>query len=54
MEWAENNYYKLLIPQQTAELVPVAPFWDDYARNDAQERRSCRATWVRRRATSPR
>ena len=31
MEWAENNYYKLPIAQQTADLVPVNAFWADYA-----------------------
>lgn len=30
-EWAETNYYKLLIGQQTADLVPVGPFWAEYA-----------------------
>ncbi|MBX9585368.1 MAG: hypothetical protein K2X87_34100, partial [Gemmataceae bacterium] len=30
-EWAENNYYQLLIGQQTADLVPVSPFWAEYA-----------------------
>ncbi|QEL20900.1 hypothetical protein [Limnoglobus roseus] len=33
MEWAENNYYKLVIAQQTADLVPVSPFWQDYSRH---------------------
>ncbi len=33
MEWAENNYYKLLIAQQTADLVPVNAFWADYAKH---------------------
>ena len=33
-EWAENNYYKLLIQQQTADLVGVNPFWLDYAKHD--------------------
>jgi len=33
-EWAENNYYKLRIQQQLADLVPVAEFWQDYARHD--------------------
>ncbi len=33
MEWAENNYYKLLINQQTADLVPVNTFWADYAKH---------------------
>ena len=30
-EWAENNYYKLRIVEQTADLVPVNAFWRDYA-----------------------
>ncbi|MDA1139938.1 MAG: hypothetical protein O3B01_15290 [Planctomycetota bacterium] len=30
-EWAENNYYKLTIHQQTADLVKVNGFWNDYA-----------------------
>jgi len=30
-EWAENNYYKLLIEEQLAQLVPVNGFWKDYA-----------------------
>ena len=30
-EWAENNYYKLRIVDQNAELVPVNAFWRDYA-----------------------
>jgi hypothetical protein len=34
MEWAENNYYKLLIGQQVADLVPVNPFWADYASHE--------------------
>ncbi len=33
MEWAENNYYKLLIQQQVADLVPVNTFWADYAKH---------------------
>ena len=35
-EWAENNYYKLPIDQQIADLVPVSPFWLDYARHDGK------------------
>ncbi len=31
MEWAENNYYRLPIEEQTAELVTVNAFWRDYA-----------------------
>jgi len=30
-EWAENNYYKLRITEQNAELVTVNAFWRDYA-----------------------
>lgn len=30
-EWAENNYYKLRIAEQIAELVTVNAFWRDYA-----------------------
>ncbi|MBN2582419.1 MAG: hypothetical protein JXL80_05075, partial [Planctomycetes bacterium] len=30
-EWAENNYYHLTIDQQTADLVTVNAFWNDYA-----------------------
>ncbi len=30
-EWAENNYYKLRITEQAAELVTVNAFWRDYA-----------------------
>lgn len=30
-EWAENNYYKLRIDEQNAELVTVNTFWRDYA-----------------------
>ncbi|MCE9566859.1 MAG: hypothetical protein K8U57_33050 [Planctomycetes bacterium] len=35
-EWAENNYYKIRIQQQLADLVPVAEFWQDYARHDGK------------------
>ncbi|MCP3692670.1 MAG: hypothetical protein GY917_10790, partial [Planctomycetaceae bacterium] len=30
-EWVENNYYRLPIEQQNAELVKVNAFWNDYA-----------------------
>ncbi|WP_395736053.1 autotransporter-associated beta strand repeat-containing protein [Prosthecobacter sp.] len=30
-EWAENNYYKLRISAQNADLVTVNSFWRDYA-----------------------
>ncbi len=30
-EWAENNYYKLRITEQNAELITVNAFWRDYA-----------------------
>jgi hypothetical protein len=33
-EWAENNYYHLLITAQIGELVPPSSFWLDYARHD--------------------
>jgi hypothetical protein len=33
-EWAENNYYRLPIEQQNADLVTVNAFWNDYARHD--------------------
>lgn len=33
-EWVENNYYKLPIEQQNAELVKVNGFWNDYASHD--------------------
>jgi hypothetical protein len=35
-EWAENNYYKRLIQQQIADLVPVDPFWLDFAKHDGK------------------
>ncbi|MFO0926018.1 MAG: hypothetical protein U0736_03140 [Gemmataceae bacterium] len=35
-EWAENNYYKLPIQRQIADLVPVGPFWRDYAAHDGK------------------
>ena len=30
-EWAENNYYKLPIERQNADLIHVNAFWNDYA-----------------------
>jgi hypothetical protein len=33
-EWVENNYYKLPIEQQNAELIRVNAFWNDYAGDD--------------------
>ncbi len=33
-EWAENNYYHLLIADQNAALVGVDGFWLDYAKHD--------------------
>lgn len=33
-EWVENNYYKLPIEQQLAELVRVNAFWKDFAARD--------------------
>ena len=35
-EWAENNYYKLPIEQQLADLVTVNDFWADYALHDGK------------------
>ncbi len=35
-EWAENNYYRLPIAQQNAELVTVNAFWRDYAAWDGK------------------
>jgi len=32
-EWAENNYYKRVIQQQIANLIPVGEFWHDYAKS---------------------
>ncbi|MCB1098660.1 MAG: hypothetical protein KDN22_24020, partial [Verrucomicrobiae bacterium] len=36
-EWAENNYYHLLIEQQNADLVTVNKFWNDFAARDPQK-----------------
>jgi hypothetical protein len=36
MEWAENNYYKLRISQQVADLIPVSAFWAEYAKHDGK------------------
>ncbi len=33
-EWAENNYYNLVIEQQNAQLIPVNSFWKDFADHD--------------------
>ncbi|MCB1061421.1 MAG: hypothetical protein KDN20_00710 [Verrucomicrobiae bacterium] len=35
-EWAENNYYHLLIEQQVADLISANPFWRDYAAWDGK------------------
>ena len=35
-EWAENNYDRMLIDQQTPELVPAGPFWLDLAKHDSK------------------
>lgn len=35
-EWAENNYYHVPLRQQVADLIPVGPFWLDYARHDGK------------------
>lgn len=36
-EWAENNYYKLQIQEQLAELVGVNGFWIDYVKQPANQ-----------------
>jgi hypothetical protein len=36
MEWAENNYYKLLITQQVGDLVKVNRFWADYSATEGK------------------
>jgi hypothetical protein len=36
MEWAEDNYFHLPIAAQVAALVPIDPFWLDYARHDGR------------------
>ena len=33
-EWVENNYYRLPIQQQNADLVQVNSFWNDFAAHD--------------------
>ncbi len=33
-EWAENNYYHVLIENQNADLIKVNRFWNDYAQSD--------------------
>jgi len=35
-EWVENNYYKLPVEQQNAQLVSVNGFWRDYSLADLQ------------------
>tara|TARA_B100001115_G_scaffold116746_1_gene86853 strand:- start:1781 stop:8269 length:6489 start_codon:yes stop_codon:yes gene_type:complete len=30
-EWAENNYYRLPLDRQKADLIKVNPFWNDFA-----------------------
>lgn len=37
MEFAENNYYRLMIQQQNADLVKVDQFWRDYANHNPDE-----------------
>jgi len=32
MEWAESNYYRITIQNQSANLVPNHSFWSDYAK----------------------
>ena len=35
-EWAENNYYKLPLARQNADLVTINAFWRDYAAWDGR------------------
>ncbi|RYD70608.1 MAG: hypothetical protein EOP84_26410, partial [Verrucomicrobiaceae bacterium] len=35
-EWAENNYYRLRIAAQNAELIPINTFWRDFAAWDGK------------------
>ena len=35
-EWAENNYYRVQVEQQNADLVRLNTFWHDYAMHDTQ------------------
>ncbi len=37
MEWAENNYYKLPIEEQKADLIGTNAMWKDYALHDPSE-----------------
>ncbi|MBP85212.1 MAG: hypothetical protein CMJ64_00605 [Planctomycetaceae bacterium] len=51
-EWAENNYYKLLIEQQNEDLVGVNSLWRDYAEHSpAQPFRSSNFAEVTRNFT---
>lgn len=34
MEWVENHYYHLPIEQMNEGLIPVSPFWNDFAAHD--------------------
>ncbi|MEC8928494.1 MAG: hypothetical protein VX705_04700, partial [Verrucomicrobiota bacterium] len=36
-EWAENNYYRLTIAQQNADLIRVNAFWNDFAAAPANQ-----------------
>jgi hypothetical protein len=36
-EWVENNYYRLPVAQQNAELVRINRFWRDYALHRGQQ-----------------
>jgi hypothetical protein len=51
-EWAENNYYKLPIAQQNAELIPINAFWRDFAAWNGRHRFS-RSISRRRAGISP-
>lgn len=36
-EWAENNYHKLRIEEQSADLIKVNAMWRDYAHHDTSK-----------------
>lgn len=36
-EWAENNYYRLPVTSQNADLIRVNAFWKDFARAESGE-----------------
>ncbi|MFN3191864.1 MAG: hypothetical protein ACE361_15235 [Aureliella sp.] len=36
-EWAESQYYRLPLREQTSSLIPASDFWSDYLKHSAQE-----------------